>query len=114
VAAVAMLALRGALPHVFTEDDAVRRLASFILLWVAALQPINGVVFALDGLLIGAGDQRYLARTMVLSLACFVPVAASVLVFDLGIGWLWAAIAVLMTARLATALTRWRGTAWMT
>lgn len=114
VAALAMLALRGALPHVFTDDDAVRRLASFILLWVAALQPVNGVVFALDGLLIGAGDQRYLARSMVLSLACFVPVAGSVLVLDLGIGWLWAAIGVLMVARLVTALTRWRSTAWAT
>jgi Na+-driven multidrug efflux pump len=109
-----MVVLRSVLPHVFTDDDAVRRLASFILLWVAALQPVNGVVFALDGLLIGAGDQRYLARSMVLSLACFVPVAASVLVLDLGIGWLWAAIGVLMVARLVTALARWRGTAWVT
>ncbi|MEO6318033.1 MAG: MATE family efflux transporter [Acidimicrobiales bacterium] len=114
VAAIAVMASRGLLPSAFTEDRAVRDLTAFILLWVAVLQPINGVVFTLDGLLIGAGDQRYLARSMVAALACFAPVAAMVLLFDLGIGWLWAALGVLMIARLATLATRWRTDTWAT
>jgi len=113
-AALLVVATRGLLPSVFTEDGAVRDLTAFLLLWVAVLQPVNGVVFALDGLLIGAGDQRYLAVSMVIALACFAPVAASVLVLDLGIGWLWAALAVLMLTRLVTLLRRWREEAWAT
>jgi putative MATE family efflux protein len=111
-AGVLVVVLSGALPLVFTEDPAVRDLTGFVLLWVAVLQPINGVVFALDGLLIGAGDQRYLAWSMVMALACFAPAAGAVLVLDLGIGWLWAALGVLMAARLATLLVRWRGDRW--
>ncbi len=114
VAAIAVLASRGVLPSAFTEDRAVRDLTAFILLWVAVLQPINGVVFTLDGLLIGAGDQRYLARSMVAALACFAPAAALVLLLDLGIGWLWAALGVLMVARLVTLATRWRTDTWAT
>ena len=112
VAAVAVVATRGLLPMVFTQDDAVRDLVAFVLLWVAVLQPVNGVVFAFDGLLIGAGDQRYLAVSMVISLLCFAPVAGAVLWLDLGIGWLWAALGVLMVARLVTLATRWRTDAW--
>lgn len=114
IASIAVLASRGVLPSAFTEDRAVRDLTAFILLWVGALQPINGIVFTLDGLLIGAGDQRYLARSMVAALACFAPAAALVLLLDLGIGWLWAALGVLMVARLATLATRWRTDTWAT
>ncbi len=114
VALVVVVATRTVLPQVFTEDAAVRDLTAFVLLWVAVLQPVNGVVFALDGLLIGAGDQRYLAGSMVISLACFTPVAGSVLWFGLGIGWLWGAVGVLMLARLVTLSMRWRTDAWAT
>jgi putative MATE family efflux protein len=112
VAAALVAAASGVLPGLFTEDPAVRHLTAFVLLWVAVLQPVNGVVFALDGLLIGAGDQRYLAWSMVAALACFAPAAGAVLLLDLGIGWLWAALGVLMLARLATLLARWRGDRW--
>src|SRR6185436_13286817 len=52
---------------------------------VAPLQPVNGVVFVLDGILIGAGDLRFLAWAMVGGLAAFLPAALGVLVFDLGL-----------------------------
>ncbi|MCY4424558.1 MAG: MATE family efflux transporter, partial [Acidimicrobiaceae bacterium] len=52
---VVVLALSGVLPHVFTEDAAVVALAAFLLLHVGFSQPAAGVVFALDGVLIGAG-----------------------------------------------------------
>ncbi|MGH9086160.1 MAG: MATE family efflux transporter [Acidimicrobiales bacterium] len=112
VAGLGVLALRGVLPDVFTGDPPVASLVTFLLLWVAVLQPLNGIVFVLDGLLIGAGDQRHLAKAMVVSLAVYAPVAVAVGALGWGIGWLWAAIATLMAARLVTLLSRWRSEGW--
>ncbi len=98
-AAIVLLG-RPLLPDVFSSDPAVVALAGFLLLWVAALQPLNGIAFVLDGLLIGAGDMRFLAVAMVAAMACAVPAAVAVLVLHLGIGWVWGAIGVLMTARV--------------
>lgn len=107
-----VLALRPVLPGIFSDDPAVVDLAGFLLLWVAVLQPLNAVAFVLDGLLIGAGDMHFLALAMVCALACVVPVAGAVLVLDLGIGWVWATIAVLMAARVVVLSVRWRSGAW--
>ena len=110
---VAVIAFRTLLPSVFTDDPAVEALAAFVLLWVALMQPVNGVVFVLDGLLIGAGDQRFLAVAMVGALAVFAPVALAVGWLDLGLGWVWFAFGVLMTARLVALLARWRSNRWV-
>ncbi len=101
------------LPGVFTDDPAVESLAAFVLLWVALMQPVNGVVFVLDGLLIGAGDQRFLAIAMVGAFVVFAPVALAVGWLDLGLGWIWFAFGVLMTARLVALLARWRSDRWI-
>ena len=100
------------LPNLFSDDQEVVALAGFLLLWVAALQPLNGMAFVLDGLLIGAGDMRYLAGAMVGALALTIPCAIAVVVLDLGIGWVWATIGVLMTARVAALMYRWRSGEW--
>jgi putative MATE family efflux protein len=55
---VLVAVLRTVLPHLFTDDAEVLALASFLLVWVAALQPLNAVAFVLDGVLIGAGDMQ--------------------------------------------------------
>ncbi len=50
------------------------------LLWplFALMQPLNGAVFALDGILIGAGDGPYLAGSMVVAfLVCAATLLAS-------------------------------------
>jgi Na+-driven multidrug efflux pump len=104
--------VRPVLPGLFSGDAAVVALAGFLLLWVAVLQPLNGLVFVLDGLLIGAGDMRFLAWAMVGAAVVFLPAAGAVLVLGLGIGWLWASIALLMAARGAALAWRWRGDAW--
>ena len=102
----------GVLPRAFTGDGEVARLTSFLLLWVAVLQPVNAVVFVLDGVLIGAGDLRYLARAMVIAALAYVPAALAVRWLGLGIGWLWAAMALLMAARLVALVGRWRRGRW--
>ena len=99
--------------------DAVQRRSGGGRCWPASssggwplLQPINGVVFVLDGLLMGAGDVRFLARAMVGAFVAFVAAAGVVLATGAGIGWLWAALGVLMTARLIPLWRRFDHGAW--
>lgn len=113
VFAVAVGGLRTLLPRLFTPDAEVVALCAFVLVFVAILQPLNGIVFVLDGVLIGAGDMRFLARAMVGAAAVFVPAAGAVLLLDWGIGWLWAALGLLMASRAAALAWRFRGDAWL-
>jgi Na+-driven multidrug efflux pump len=103
--------------RVFTTDPEVRRLLIAALLVVALMQPVAGWVFVLDGVLIGAGDGRYLALASVISVAIFLPAAYAVTVVDLselaGQLALWASIGVWMLARLATLAVRVRSPAWL-
>jgi Na+-driven multidrug efflux pump len=91
----------------------VVRLAADLLLIVALLQPVNGLVFVLDGVLIGAGDLRFLAVAMVGAAALFVPAAGLVLALDLGLAGLWGAVALLMLARLVALGRRFAGDRWI-
>jgi putative MATE family efflux protein len=113
VVGLLVMVLRPALPHLFTNDADVIALAQFLLVWVAVIQPVNAVAFVLDGVLIGAGDQRFLAWAMVIAAAVFLPAAGLVWALDLGIGWLWGALGLLMAARAATLLWRFAGDRWV-
>jgi Na+-driven multidrug efflux pump len=84
------------------------------LLWVVAiLQPIAGVVFVLDGVLIGAGDQRYLAWAGVWTTLAYLPAALAVVVSGSGLTLLWMALGVWMIARMITLGLRAYGTTWL-
>ena len=61
--------------HLFSPDPAVQALLSQVLLVVACCTPIAGVVFVLDGVLIGAGDGRYLALAGLIAMIVYVPLA---------------------------------------
>ncbi|MER5551476.1 MATE family efflux transporter [Streptomyces sp. NPDC002793] len=97
----------------FTGDASVRDTLLPALLVVALSQPISGVVFVLDGVLMGAGDGRYLAWAMVLTLAVFAPVALVIPSFGGGLTALWGAMALMMTVRLATLWVRMRSGRWI-
>lgn len=112
VAMVAVLALAGVLPEAFTSDSAVLAQAGDAWPLFAALLPISGAVWALDGVLIGAADTRYLMWSMLASLAVFAPVILLVHMADGGIVGAWWAIGALMAARLVTCGARLRGGAW--
>ena len=106
------LALRPCLPELFTDDPRWSPSPGFLLfVVVAVLQPINGVVFVLDGLLIGAGDVALPRLGDVVAAAC-PPRRRARARLDLGIGWLWAWIAVLMVVRMVTLGWRWSTDAW--
>ncbi len=100
------------LPSIFSNDPAVTALASFLLIHVALSQPVGGVVFALDGVLIGAGDLRYLALAMVAATAALIGAGMAVLATGAGIGWVWASLEVWLTIRAITLVVRFRGTRW--
>jgi putative MATE family efflux protein len=97
----------------FTSDSAVKDAALPALLVVALSQPISGVVFVLDGVLMGAGDGPYLAWAMVLTLAVFTPVALLVPTLGGGLTALWLAMTLMMTVRMATLWVRTRSGHWV-
>ncbi|MEV8552404.1 MATE family efflux transporter [Streptomyces glaucescens] len=97
----------------FTGDPAVKDAALPALLVVALSQPISGVVFVLDGVLMGAGDGPYLAWAMVVTLAVFTPVALLVPTVGGGLTLLWIAMTLMMTVRMATLWLRTRSGRWL-
>ncbi|MER6460143.1 MATE family efflux transporter [Streptomyces sp. NPDC001228] len=97
----------------FSSDPTVKDIALPALLIVALSQPISGVVFVLDGVLMGAGDGPYLAGAMVVTLAVFTPVALLVPAFGGGLTALWAAMTLMMVTRMLTLWLRTRSGRWI-
>ncbi|MCX4771253.1 MATE family efflux transporter [Streptomyces sp. NBC_01260] len=97
----------------FTSDQSVQDTLFPALLVVALTQPISGVVFVLDGVLMGAGDGPYLAWAMLVTLAVFAPVALLVPALGGGLTALWCAMALMMAVRMATLWIRTRSGKWL-
>lgn len=110
VTGLALAACSPVVGRLFTGDDAVVSALASALLIAALAQPAAGVVFVLDGVLIGAGDGRYLAWGGLAVLIGYAPLAllAGSLV------WVWAAFgAAFMGGRLLVLVHRARGDRWM-
>ena len=106
-------ALAGPLPRVFTTDAGVLAQVASVWAVVALLQPIGGVVFVLDGVLMGAGDFRFLFwSTALAALVGLVPVSLLALAAGWGLRGVWAGMAALMLVRLTATLWRLRGGRW--
>ena len=101
VFAALLAPLSYALPRAFTGDPRVLHQAALLWPFLAAMQPLGAAVFALDGILIGAGDTRYLMWSMLAASGLFVTLAALALSFGWGVVGVWAALDVLIAARLA-------------
>jgi putative MATE family efflux protein len=108
-----MLAFEDLLPRIFTSDPAVLEQAHDLWPIFVLMQPLNGAVFALDGILIGAGDARYLMWSMLVSMAAAVAVALAALHEDWGIVGVWSALLVLICVRLATLAVRFTRKRWL-
>ena len=113
VFAAAIALSRPVLASMFTRDHDVRAATLDVLWVVAAMQPLNAVVFVLDGVLIGAGDSRYLAGAMSAATAAFLIAAALVLRLDGGLLALWGALTVFMAARAVGMGARYMSDAWL-
>jgi putative MATE family efflux protein len=110
---VLFAALSGVLPPVFTPDAAV--LAAVPIAWwfFAALQPVAGVVFAIDGVLLGAGDAAFLRTwTLLAAVVGFLPLIWASLAFGWGLAGIWSGLAAFMLVRLVAVLLRVRGGRW--
>jgi MATE family, multidrug efflux pump len=104
-----------ALPRLFTDDAEVVHRTTGALVVLAVVQPVAGIAFGLDGVLIGAGDYRFLARAAIANLVVFLPAAAVVVVYpEAGIIGVWLALAMWLGARAAANLLRFRHGAWAT
>ena len=118
VLGVLLAASSPVLGRVFTSDAAIADAIGAGVLVIAASMPLGAVVFVLDGILIGAGDGRYLAATGVLNLAVYLPllwgatVAASDAVGAV-VGIQLAFCVGYLAARAVTLSLRARGTRWM-
>lgn len=101
------------LVRAFSSDPHVQHACWPALVVVGCIQPVSGVVFVLDGVLIGAGDGVYLAKAGLVQLLVYLPAAAAVALLAAGFTWLWAAYALFQLSRLATLWLRQRGGAWL-
>lgn len=111
--AVVLLARPLFMPLFTSDPDVIDQLTAALLV-VAVTQPIAGVVFVLDGVLMGAGDGPYLAWAMLVTLAFFAPAALLVPVLGGGLTALWGTIAgVMMGLRLITLWLRARSGRWV-
>jgi putative MATE family efflux protein len=113
---VAYALLEQPLMALFTRSpEIISVLGGAIFLLLALFQPVNGVVFASDGFLIGAHDTRYLMWAMLIgALGIFVPISWISLEWELGLLGVWIGLSLLMAWRLATNLLRFRSRRWVT
>jgi putative MATE family efflux protein len=112
VFAVVLLPLGHVLPRAFTGDPAVLAQAAKLWPFFALMQPLGGAAFALDGILIGAGDTAYLMWSMLAASAVFVALAVLALEQHWGIVGVWIGLDVLIALRLALLATRFAGRRW--
>jgi putative MATE family efflux protein len=115
-AALAALIAAGAgtVPSWFSSDPQVYAAAMLAWPWFVAMQPMAGVVFALDGVLIGAGDVRYMRNlTLIATLAGFLPAIWLAYALNLGLGGVWAGLTLFIVIRLIALLLRLRSGRWV-
>jgi putative MATE family efflux protein len=111
IAGVLLAATAPGVARAFSPDPRVQDVLWPVLLVIAAIQPVSGVVFVLDGILIGAGDGRYLARAGLVTLAAYVPLA--LVLSHGGFTLLWTAYGGFMAVRLVTLVRRERSDRWI-
>ena len=110
---VLFAALAGVLPGVFTSDGGVLAEIPHAWWFFVALQPIAGVVFALDGVLLGAGDAAFLRNATIAAAAIgFLPLTWAAFAFDWGLAGIWTGLTAFMLVRLAAALGRLHSGRW--
>ncbi|BBZ14445.1 MATE family efflux transporter [Mycobacterium branderi] len=99
--AVVFAAGAAVLPELFTDDRSVLTVIGVPWWFLVAQLPIAGVVFALDGVLLGAGDAAFMrSATVVSALAGFLPLTWLSLVFGWGLAGIWSGLTSFIVLRL--------------
>lgn len=112
--AAVLLLVRPVAPGLFTSAPDVLLEAGTMWWWLAGMQLITGVLFALDGVLMGANDVAVLRTiTIVAHAAVYAPLAWLAYQADWGIGGIWFGLTASLAARLLLGALRVRGERWM-
>ena len=102
------------IPRLFTSSPAVWHQAHVLWPWFVAMLPAAGIVFGLDGVLIGAGDVAFMRTiTIVAALGGFVPLTIATAHWGWGIGGVWAGLTAFILVRLVGMVWRTRGDRWV-
>lgn len=111
---VGLVLLREPVASIFSDDAAVVSGSAVLLAWLGAVQPLAALAFTLDGILIGAGDTRFLAASMFFSSALYAAVSTGALAAEWGLGGLAVGATLWLVTRTATTGIRWSNGAWAT
>jgi Na+-driven multidrug efflux pump len=102
------------LPLAFTSDRAVQAQTHLLWPWLIAMLPVGGVLFALDGVLFGAGDHRFMRTvTLLAALLGFVPVSLAAYLLGWGISGVWAGLATFIGLRFVAMAWRAQSGRWI-
>jgi Na+-driven multidrug efflux pump len=102
------------IPAGFTGDGAVRDQAAKLWPMLVLMMPVNGVLFALDGVLLGAGDLRFMRNVTVLAaIAGYLPVSLATAHFGWGLTGLWLGLSAFIWVRFAVGMARWASRRWL-
>lgn len=102
------------IPRLFTSSPAVWHQAHVLWPWFVVMLPAAGIVFGLDGVLIGAGDVAFLRTiTIIAALGGFVPLTLAASYWDWGIGGVWAGLTAFIVVRLVGMVWRARTDHWL-
>jgi putative MATE family efflux protein len=101
-------------PRVFTSSDAVVAQAHVLWPWFVGMLPMAGLVFALDGVLVGAGDVGFLRTiTIAAGVFAFAPINLAALHWHWGLGGVWAGLTAFIAVRFVGMTARVRGSKWV-
>ncbi|BBY32206.1 MATE family efflux transporter [Mycolicibacter minnesotensis] len=101
ILAALLAAGSGILPGLFTGDGAVLTAIAVPWWYLVAQLPIAGIVFALDGVLLGAGDAAFMRTATVLSaLIGFLPLIWISLALHWGLAGIWSGLSAFIVLRL--------------
>ena len=106
---------KGPLIHLFTKSpDMIQSLNNEIFPLLILFQPLNGIVFVLDGVLIGAHDTRFLMWAMLIgAFIIYIPISWLSLQFGFGLFGIWVGLSLFMVYRMTTNLVRLLGRRWI-
>jgi Na+-driven multidrug efflux pump len=101
-------------PRGFSSDPGVIDKAHVLWPFLVAMMPFNGWVFALDGILLGAGDLRFMRNvTAAAAVLGYVPITLATAQFGWGLAGIWIGISAFIWIRTAIGFARWRGRRWL-
>lgn len=101
------------LPRIFTDDPSVLQAIATPWWFLVVMLPLAGVVFALDGVLLGGGDAAYLRTTTLgAALIGFLPLIWLSSIFHWGLAGIWSGLTAFIALRLVALLARMRSGSW--